>query len=114
MEFKPRIPREDVNVSPTHPLREAATLVVGVAAIIVLGMQAEFGHVGKGADFLRRLDTDSRLVGYVSTHPASGERTEELREFAREQGWPLSGPSVPIKGGQECVTLPPGTDRRRE
>jgi len=66
----------------------------------LLLMQAEFGHVGEAADFLERLDADSRLVGYVSTHPASSERTEELREFAREQGWPLTAPSVPIKGGQ--------------
>lgn len=33
MEFKPRAPREGINVSSTHPLREAALLVGGVSAI---------------------------------------------------------------------------------
>jgi predicted Zn-dependent protease len=59
-------------------------------------VQAEYGHVGEAADFLERLDAESRLVAYVSTHPASSERTEELRELALEQGWALSGPSIPL------------------
>ena len=29
MSFEPRAPRDDVNVSPTHPLVEAGWLVVG-------------------------------------------------------------------------------------
>jgi predicted Zn-dependent protease len=59
-------------------------------------VQAEFGHVGEAADFLERLDSESRLVAYVSTHPASMERIRELHDYAREQGWPRTGPSVPL------------------
>ena len=33
MEFKPRVPRADVNVSPTRPLREAAALMAGLTLI---------------------------------------------------------------------------------
>lgn len=33
MKFKPRAPREGINVSSTHPLREAALLIGGVSAI---------------------------------------------------------------------------------
>ena len=33
MKFDPRLPDDAVNVSPAHPLREAATLVAGVAAV---------------------------------------------------------------------------------
>lgn len=35
MEFKPRAPREGINVSKTHPLKEAATLIVGLIAVFV-------------------------------------------------------------------------------
>jgi predicted Zn-dependent protease len=59
-------------------------------------VQAEYGHVEEAAGFLERLDAESRLVAYVSTHPASTERLEELNDYAREQGWPLTGPSVPL------------------
>lgn len=35
MRFDPSLPEEGVNVSPTHPLREAAVLVAGVLAVVV-------------------------------------------------------------------------------
>lgn len=59
-------------------------------------LHAEYGHVGEAAGFLERLEAESRLVAYVSTHPASTERIEELHDHARERGWPLTGPSVPL------------------
>jgi len=59
-------------------------------------VHAEYGHVGDAARFLERLDAESRLVAYVSTHPASTERIDELHDFAREQGWPVTGPSAPL------------------
>ena len=40
MRFIPRKPRDDVNVSPTHPLVEAGTLVVGVGLIFLVIMLA--------------------------------------------------------------------------
>lgn len=36
MEFVPRAPKEGINVSPTHPLKEAATLVLGLGAILAV------------------------------------------------------------------------------
>ena len=36
MKFVPRQPREGINVSDTHPLVEAGTLVVGLTAIFLL------------------------------------------------------------------------------
>lgn len=35
MQWSPRAPRDDVNVSPTHPLAEALTLLAGVALALV-------------------------------------------------------------------------------
>ncbi len=59
-------------------------------------VQAEYGHVAAASDFLERLDEDSRLIAYLSTHPATGERIEELGDFARERGWALTGRPVPL------------------
>jgi predicted Zn-dependent protease len=36
VKFSPRTPREGINVSDDHPLKEAATLIFGVAAIVAL------------------------------------------------------------------------------
>lgn len=36
MKFNPKIPRDGINVSDTHPLVEASTLFVGLSAILVL------------------------------------------------------------------------------
>ena len=36
MKFTPRKPAEGINVSDTHPLVEAGTLVVGLAAIFLI------------------------------------------------------------------------------
>lgn len=38
MTFDPSLPKEGANVSPTHPLREAAVLVVGAVAVVVVVM----------------------------------------------------------------------------
>ena len=66
--------------------------------------QAEYGHVGEAAGFLERLEDESLLVAYVSTHPASTERIEELQDHAREQGWPLTGPSAPLPASWKDVS----------
>lgn len=36
MQYEPRVPREGINVTPVHPLREAATLTFGIAAVMAL------------------------------------------------------------------------------
>ena len=42
MEYRPRTPREDVNVSATHPLSELVTLVAGIGLAVVVLAAAVF------------------------------------------------------------------------
>ena len=59
-------------------------------------VQAEYGHVDDSWSFFQRLigaaRPDSDLFVYLSTHPAAGERIEEMQSYARQKGWPLEGP----------------------
>ncbi len=59
-------------------------------------MHAEYGHVGSSWHFFARLAEEGpeleAAVAYLSTHPPSAERVDELKDFARQQGWPLEGP----------------------
>ncbi len=48
VDFKPRAPREDVNVSPTHPLKEAALLVVATSLLFALAV----GLIASGVDLV--------------------------------------------------------------
>jgi predicted Zn-dependent protease len=54
-----------------------------------------YGHVGESTRFFERMtdadDGSPFLIGYLSTHPATIERIESLREAAEDQGWPLTG-----------------------
>lgn len=56
----------------------------------------EYGHVGSSWDFFERLAAQEVaahvLVAYLSTHPASDGRIDDLKDFARRQGWALEGP----------------------
>ena len=36
MKFEPRLPRDDVNVTPRHPLKEGVVLVVGVVVVVTV------------------------------------------------------------------------------
>jgi len=57
----------------------------------------EYGHVGSAWDFFERLATQALvakvLVAYLSTHPASDRRIDDLKDFALKQGWALEGPA---------------------
>ncbi len=71
------------------------------ADLFALGvMQGEYGHVDKAWRFFQRLlaeDLDnSWLAIYLSTHPAAGERIDELLEHAAEQGWPVMGSTTSL------------------
>ncbi len=60
-------------------------------------VQAEYGHVNGSWRFFERLGAeDSRLdrlaTSYLSTHPASSDRSERLRRLAVERGWSTEGP----------------------
>lgn len=57
----------------------------------------EYGHVADSWRFFERLDDDGslqyELLSYVSTHPSPDNRIQEIKDFAKAQGWPLSGPT---------------------
>lgn len=59
-------------------------------------VNAEYGHVDESWRFFSRMIEDdhatSGLFSYLSTHPATDDRIEELKSYARTRGWPLMGP----------------------
>jgi Zn-dependent protease with chaperone function len=62
---------------------------------------AEYGHVAGAAEFFRRMPDPEGLLGekveaYLSTHPISEERIEELEAYADEQGFAREGALVPL------------------
>jgi len=63
-------------------------------------VHAEYGHVAGAGDFFRRLPQQEtaveRLAGYLSTHPLSSERIDEMLELASARGWPLTGLLTPL------------------
>ena len=63
-------------------------------------MQAEYGHVAGATDFFRKLPEHGgvmgELAGYLSTHPVSADRIEDLEALAREKGWQLEGALAPF------------------
>lgn len=63
-------------------------------------VEARYGHIGSSWQFFQRLSESSSrledLVAYLSTHPASRARIEDLRAYAGEQGWVLDGPTEPF------------------
>jgi len=59
-------------------------------------VQAEYGHVNDSWGFFEELieagDSNAGLITYLSTHPATDERIEDIRDYATDQGWSLQGP----------------------
>ena len=66
-------------------------------------VQAEYGHVAGAGRFFERLASGTgefdEVAAYVSTHPASSDRLEELDDYATEQGWPPEGELHPWTKG---------------
>ena len=64
-------------------------------------VQAQYGHVGESWRFFERLnEIDGRpglLTTYLSTHPETGERIQQLQDYAREMNWPLAGRTVQME-----------------
>jgi predicted Zn-dependent protease len=63
-------------------------------------VHAEYGHVYGATDFFKRLPAAGGVLGrtteaYLSTHPVSSSRVEELARLARERGWPTDGEPTP-------------------
>ncbi|MCH9650668.1 MAG: M48 family metallopeptidase [Deltaproteobacteria bacterium] len=73
---------------------------VGLALV-----QAEYGHVADSWKFFERMAAEendlTRLTTYLSTHPASGDRSQRIRQIAEENGWPLEGPITPWQSSEE-------------
>jgi predicted Zn-dependent protease len=57
---------------------------------------SEYRHLGGAFDFFRRdagQAVESRLSGWISTHPLSDDRVARLEELARQRGWSIDGPT---------------------
>ena len=64
-------------------------------------LHQEYGHVSRAWDFFKRLPTpqseiERNISSYLSTHPMSKDRVENLKTRAREKGWATEGESVPL------------------
>ncbi len=57
---------------------------------------AEYGHVDESWRFFDRIFRDEygnpEIVTYFSTHPSRSDRIDDLKSYARKNGWPLTGP----------------------
>jgi len=74
-------------------------------------LAAEYGHVGGATKFFERLPKPDNAIargleGYLSTHPLSAERIDEMRALVDERGWPVDGPLTPLAEG--LATPAPG------
>ncbi len=63
-------------------------------------VQKLYGHVAESCAFFDRLGEQSSSsalpIGiYLDTHPRAAHRSDELREYAQAQGWPMRGDVVP-------------------
>lgn len=71
------------------------------ADVFALGiLQAEYGHVGGSLQFFERLLAEDRgdawFTAYLSTHPATEARIDEIRAGAGDRGWAITGAATPI------------------
>ncbi len=67
-------------------------------------VQAEYGHVAESWKFFERIQEtqdESAISVYLSTHPASTDRIDGIRAYAREQGWPLEGALSNLRPSEE-------------
>lgn len=60
---------------------------------------AEYGHIAEAWRFFERVtdaDKGARWLAYISTHPASESRIEQVKAFALERGWAGEGPTTQL------------------
>jgi len=59
-----------------------------------------YGHVGGAGDlfemFMKEEPASVPRITFFSTHPLSEKRIDNIREYARQKGWPLSGPLLEV------------------
>jgi len=85
MKFEPRTPRDDVNLSPTHPLREASELVLGVSALFALALAL----IAWSVDIVVALvppEAEARVFGSLwNDNAAPGAAGSDAEELERAQ-----------------------------
>lgn len=62
---------------------------------------AEYGHVNQAWRLFERWEIDDHgsieFVSYLSTHPDTGERIDDMKQLASANGWKLEGSTVPLE-----------------
>lgn len=60
-----------------------------------------YGHVDEASRLFERWDEGDEspldIISYLSTHPATNDRIEELEELARRENWPVEGSVTALK-----------------
>jgi len=65
----------------------------------IIAVAKVYGHAGGAHDALSalgRIRPDNQDVGFLRTHPVSAERVAAVAALARERGWSLDGPRMPL------------------
>lgn len=81
MKFEPRLPRDDVNVSRTHPLREAAQLVAGATLLTGAVVVAAFLTVELGVRFLPASWEQRVFSGWLDELGEADARTASVQDL---------------------------------
>jgi len=118
MEFVPKAPREGINVSKTHPLKEAATLILGICGVLVLLFVVLAFSVDVAVRFIPP-DMESKLFSSMDFDhvfdAVADERTESVQELVDRlaRHWedaPYTFRAVVVRSGDpNAAALPGGT-----
>jgi predicted Zn-dependent protease len=81
VEYRPRLPREGVNVTDRHPLAELVTLVAGITAVVAVLMVAAFLFVEVVIRWVPP-SFESRVFGSLWSEDPSGEEKDPRLETA--------------------------------
>jgi len=81
VKFEPRLPRDDVNVSRTHPLREAAQLVAGATLLTGAVVVAAFLTVELGVRFLPASWEQRVFSGWLDELGEADARTASVQDL---------------------------------
>ncbi|MEL7186710.1 MAG: M48 family metallopeptidase [Pseudomonadota bacterium] len=79
-------------------------------------VQSRYGHVAEAWRLFERWDEKAQspeVLEYLSTHPNSANRIDNLRDLSNSEGWPLQGDVQPLPWMATLMTLPPA-DADRE
>ena len=118
MDFVPKMPREGINVSKTHPLKEAATLIVGICVVLVLVFVFLALSVDVAVRFIPR-EWESQLFGAMDLddmfEAVADDRTQNVQELLDQlaRHWedaPYTFRAIVVDSGDaNAAALPGGT-----